>query len=330
MDDGRRALQLIRYVAARVVAVAGIAVLVSFLTFFTLRMFRDPVIVVGAQRGVQVTEPEVQSELARELGTDRTLIAQYGSWLADAVRGDLGTSWADPDVDVAATLRDALPINLELVVLAQLFALALALPVGTFAGASAGGRFDRWTTAASTAFVSVPGFVLAIFLITLLSVRLGWFPVTAAGYVGFFDDPLENLRLMALPAVSLGVPLAGVYARVLRSDTAETAQEDFVTMAVSKGLPRSVVLRRHLFRPSALSLVALIGLQSGALLGGSILVEQLFAFPRGLGTTLSTAAISVDIPLVLGVSTLVAVVFALIAVVMDSVLRLIDPRIRRG
>ncbi len=325
-----RAASVLRFLASRLVAIAAIGLLVSFATFFALRLSRDPVTVVGAARNLTITDPAVHAKLAKELGTDRTLIAQYGSWLSHAVRGDFGYSYVHPKEAVADEIKKVLPVNLELVLLAQIIALAVSVPLGLLAGARAGKKTDSVITAAATAFMSYPPFALAIVLIMVFAVKLGWFPVEAASYVGFFDAPAKNLHLMFLPALSLAIGMIGVYTRVLRSDVATTLQEDFVLMARSRGLPPHSIMLRHALRPSSLSLVSIVGLQSGLLLGGSILVEVLFAFPYGLGTTLVSAALSVDIPRVLAVATVIGVLFATITIAVDVLLRVIDPRISRG
>ena len=260
----------------------------------------------------------------------RDRIAQYGSWLSHAVRGDFGHSYVNPKETVRSMLVKALPVNLELVLLAQLIALIVSVPMGLLSGARAGKRTDRVITATATAFMSYPPFALAIVLIMVFSVQLNLFPVTAASYVGITDSFGANLHLMFLPALSLAVGMIGVYTRVLRSDVATTLQEDFVLMARSRGLsPRSIMFR-HALRPSSLSLISLIGLQSGLLLGGSILVERLFAFPYGLGTMLVTAAVSVDIPVLLATATVIGMLFTLITIAADLVLRMVDPRITHG
>lgn len=332
MEEGllRVNRSLAKLLVSRAVAVIGVALFVSFVTFFILRLSRDPVDTVGLARGVNLSVPAERAALAADLGTDRSLIAQYGDWLGGAVRGDLGASLYRPDQQVAATIGRALPVNIQLVVLAQMMALAVGIPLGLWSGANAGRRVDRAVSGFATAFVSYPGFALALLLITVFAVELGWFPVTAAAYVGFFDDPLANLRQTFLPALSLAIPMIGVYTRVLRADVATTVQEDFIMLARAKGLRTGRILFRHALRPSSLSLIPLVGLQCGALLGGSILVERLFAYPYGLGSSLVTAAVGIDVPVLLGVTTTIAVVFAVVTIAADMLARLVDPRIGNG
>jgi len=323
-------LSAVRFTAVRVAAVIAVAVFVSLVTFYLLRVSRDPVDVVGAARGIDITSPTNRAELAQELGTDGPLYAQYVDWLKGAVRGDLGTSYLNSSNDVSESVRRALPVNLELVILAQIIALAVSIPLGLWAGSKAGGRADKAVTTTATAFVSYPGFALSLVLIMVFSVKLDLFPATAAAYVPFTEDPLANLHMVFLPALALAVPLIGGYTRVLRSDVTSTMQEDFILAARTKGVPRVRLLTHHALRPSSLSLIPMVGLQFGALLGGSILVEQLFAFPTGLGTMLTTAAVTTDVPVLLGVSTVIAIAFAIVTLIADSVARIADPRIKSG
>ena len=178
--------------------------------------------------------------------------------------------------------------------------------------------------------LSAPGFVVALVLITIFAVGLDWFPVSASGYVGLFESPGENLRQMALPAISLAIPMIGVYARILRSDMESTMQQDFILVARAKGLRPVRVLVRHAFRPSSLSLIPVVALQFGGLLGGSIFVERLFAFPAGLGTSLAIAAIVPDIPMLLGITVVVALTFAIVTILADLLAKFADPRIGSG
>lgn len=308
----------------------AIGLLVSFATFFALRLSRDPVTVVGAARDLNITDPAVHERLADELGTNQPLIVQYGDWLGHAVQGDFGHSYVHPEQSVTTELAKVLPVNLELVLLAQIIAVAVSIPLGLLAGARAGRKADSVITAIATAFMSYPAFALAIVLILVFAVELNLFPAEASQYVGFFEAPLANLKIMFLPVLSLAISMIGVYTRVLRSDVATTLQEDFVLMARSRGLPPRSILRRHALRPSSLSLVSIIGLQSGLLLGGSILVEVLFAYPYGLGTMLVSAALTVDIPRLLAAATVIGVIFAAITIATDMLLRVIDPRISRA
>ena len=318
-------LRVGRRVLTRLLTLVLVAVAVSLLTFLLLRINRDPVRIVTAKRGLEPT-PQVLAQVSAELGTDRPLLVQYGSWLAHAVRGDLGNSYIDGEA-VTTKIGRALPVNLELVLLAEFLALLPAIPLGLWAGSRAGKRADVVISTGAFALISFPGFALVIVLVSVFAVRLGWFPVTATGYVGFFESPARNLRVMFLPALSLALGLLATYVRVLRSDVVDTLQQDHVLMARAKGLPRRRVLWGHTLRPSSSSLLTVAGLQIGALIGGSVLIEVLFAFRSGLGRELVQSALVADIPVLLGVTTVVCVIYVAVNVVVDACYAVLDPRL---
>lgn len=297
----------------------------TFLSFVLLRLARDPVDVVAAIRGIDLSRPGAHRMLAHQLGTDRSLLTQYGSWLSGAMRGDLGVSWFDGG-SVATKLTRALPVNLELALLAEVVALAIAIPAGLAAAAKQGRPTDRAISTIALGFVSLPGFATAIVLVVLFSTVLGWLPSTAAGYQSLFDDPLANMRSLILPSLSLGLGLGGIYTRVLRVDLAATLREDFVTFARSKGLSRRQILLRHTLRPSSSTLATVVGLQLGALIGGSLFVEYLFAFPRGLGQELARAALGADFPVLLGIVAITTAAFVVCNLGADLIGRRLDPR----
>ncbi len=312
-------------VLTRLLMLVMVAIAVSLLTFLLLRINRDPVRIVTAKRGLEPT-PAVLAEVSAELGTDRPLLVQYASWLGHAVTGDLGKSYIDGE-DVSTKIGRALPINLELVLYAELLALIPAIPLGLWAGSRAGRLPDAVISTGAFALISFPGFALVIVLVSVFAVRLGWFPVTATGYVGFFDAPVKNLRVMFLPSLALALGLLATYVRVLRSDVVGTLQQDHVLMARAKGLTRRRVLWGHTLRPSSASLLTVAGLQVGALIGGSVLIEVLFAFRSGLGKELVQSALVADIPVLLGVTTVVCVIYVAVNVAVDACYAVLDPRL---
>lgn len=329
-DALRRVGRFLRWAVGRVLVLAFVALLVSAATFFLLRVTREPVSVVAALRGLDPSDPAVRSDLAAELGTDRNLVVQYADWLSGAVRGDLGNSYDLSRQPVWPMLRKGLAFNIELTALSQLVALAIAVPVGALAGSRVESLLDRGLRMSTVAVLSAPPYVVAVLLITVFASKLGWFPVTAARRPDLGDDLWGHLKAMALPTLAMAIPMAGIYARVLRSSVAVTLHSDFLTMARSKGLSTSTILRRHVVRPSAGPLVQLAGLQTAALLGGSILVEHVFAVSDGFGRTLVVAALSADTPVVLGVATAMAVIFTAVMTLVDGALRILDPRIADG
>jgi peptide/nickel transport system permease protein len=242
------------------------------------------------------------------------------------VTGDLGES-ARNQQPVWEAITQRLPVTIELLLYSQFLALVVAVPMGLVAAQRAGGVFDRVSTSALFALLSVPNFMLALVLILIFAVRLQWFP--AVGYTPFTEDPLENLRSFFLPALTLAVAEMAVYMRLLRTDLIATLQEDYITMAKAKGMPSRRVLLRHAFRPSTFSLVTVIGLNFGRLIGGTLIVEVIFAL-NGLGKYTVDGILGQDYIPVQGAVVVIASGYVLINFAVDMFYAVLDPRIRHA
>jgi len=269
-------------------------------------------------------QPQAVEALRQQMHLDQPLPVRYVSWLGGAVSGNLGRSIRTQQT-VTDAIKGRLPVSLELLVLAELIALAIAIPVGVVAAYRSGSAFDRAASGAAFGFLALPGFVLAILLIYSLAVALSVFPAT--GFTPFFDNPLENLRSFFLPALTLGLVDAAVYMRLLRSDMIATLQEDFVAMARAKGLPTWHILTRHALKPSSFTLLTVVGINIGRLMGGALIVETIFALP-GIGRLLVEAIYARDLVMVQGVVAFVAVAYVLINFAVDILYLVLDPRIR--
>ena len=298
-----------------------VLVIVSFLTLLMLRL--QPVNPAYAILGQSATKPQV-AQIDHQLGLDRPLIMQYLQWLGRALSGNLGTSLRTGQA-VTGALATSLPVTAELVVFAELIALAVAVPCGVYAAYRAGGLLDRLVNAVSSGLVGIPGFVLALVLVYLLAYRVRIFPAT--GWVALSADPLGNLQHAILPAVTLAAVETAVFARVLRSDMYSTLRENFVLAARAQGMPTSSVLWRTAFRPSAVSLTTLAGVSLGRLIGATVLVEIIFALP-GVGQLLVQAIYANDIVMVQGAVIVLVVAVVVINLLVDLFHLYLDPRIR--
>jgi peptide/nickel transport system permease protein len=270
--------------------------------------------------------PSAVKALHHELGLDKPMIEQYGIWVGHMLTGNLGRSYIS-NQPVMTTIKQNLPTTLELMILAQLLALALAIPAGIYAAYRPNGWFDRVSTTISFGMLALPAFVFGVFLVYVFAIRIHIFP--ASGWTPISHSLKENLRAVALPAITLALPLVAVYLRLLRSDLMATLQEDFITMAKSKGLSTSRVLLRHAFRPSTFSLVTVIGLNTGTLVGGALIVEVIFALP-GIGNLAVTSVFQRDYLVVQGTVVLIALGYVLVNFLVDVVYALVDPRVRHG
>lgn len=276
--------------------------------------------------GEGATEAQVEA-VRTELGLDRNVVVRYLSWLGDAVTGDLGSSYHTGQ-PVVSTIASRVPATLELLVLSQVIALGIAVPAAIVAARRPRGVFDRTFSATALGFISAPHFIIAIFAILFFSVSLGWFPAT--GWVPLSESLGDNLRAATLPAfaLALGGPMPTYY-RALRGDLMGTLGEDFVLLARSKGLRDRYVLVRHALRNSSFSLVTLVGVQTGRMIGGAVVVEHLFALP-GVGRLITTSIAARDFLVLQGVVLLTAVCYVAINLFVDFLYTVLDPRVRHG
>ncbi|WP_211350306.1 ABC transporter permease [Thermopolyspora flexuosa] len=297
---------------------------VSILTFWVLNLVPGS----AAQQllGVEATEEQVRA-LEREMGLDRPAWIRYLDWLGGAVTGDLGKSFVS-DQQVTSLLGERLVVTFELVILAMVGSLVLAIPVALLAAYRPNRLFDRLSMIVSVSGLSVANYVLALILVLIFAVQLGWFP--AIGYVPFTEDPVENLRTMALPAAAIAFPLFCFYTRFLRGDLVDQLLgQDYIITAQAKGVGPWRVLIRHAFRNSSFGLITVVGLNLSTLIGATVIIEQIFAIP-GLGQLMVQAINTRDMMVVQACVIVFAVVTVVANLVTDLLYAVLDPRIRYG
>ena len=261
-----------------------------------------------------------------ELHLDEPLPVRYVEWLSSAVRGDLGRS-PRTNQRVTDTIKERLPVSVEVLILATLIGLVIAIPVGIASAHRAGGVLDQAASGAAFGILAIPGFVVAIVLIYIFAVEFNLVPAT--GYTPLLTNPFANLQSFFLPALTVGLGEAAAYMRLLRSDMIATLQEDYIAMARAKGLPTWHVLVRHALKPSSFTLLTVLGINIGRLMGGALIVEIIFGLP-GVGRLLIESIYARDLVVVQGVVAFVAVGFVLINFVVDMLYGVLDPRIRHG
>jgi len=308
---------LIRRVAISVVTLF----VISLIVFTGVRMIPgDPARVMGG------TDADAAglAEIRQKYGLDDPIPLQYLRWIGLALRGDLGESIRTRE-SVVWTVGRKLPITIELACLSLLVALAIAIPAGVFSAVRRNTAWDFLVNALSLCGLSVPSFWLGIMLILLLSVRLHWLP--ASGFVPPWESPLANLERMIMPAFVLGAGLAAVLMRQTRNSMIEILGADYIRTAWSKGLAGRAVIFRHAFRNGLIPVVTILGLQTGALMGGAVVTEQIFVVP-GFGRLIVEAVFTRDYPLVQGVVLITASAYVLINLLVDVSYTVLDPRIR--
>ena len=313
-----------RLILRRLVHLAVVLFLVTlFVALLTAMLPGDPVDVIAG-----FASEEQKAALREELGLDDPVHVQYVRWMGDFVTGDLGGYYTvTGERPVMDRVRDSLPVSLQLMVYAQVLALAVAVPAGVLTAYRAGNRGDRIANATAFGMLAVPNFALALVLAYYVGVELGWLPVS--GYVRPGEDLVEHVRRMIMPAVSLAVGQIAVYMRLLRSDMIATLQEDFITMAKAKGVSPRRVLWRHALRPSSLTLLTVAGLNVGTLIGGAVIVEVIFSLP-GVGLLLYEAIVSRQYIALQSLVAIIAVGYVLINFLVDVLYAVLDPRIRHA
>ncbi|UPT85319.1 ABC transporter permease [Bradyrhizobium barranii subsp. apii] len=314
---------MLNFVVRRLLAILPVLLAVSLLTFLIAALLPGDLayVILGDQ-----ATPENVAALCRDMGLDQPLWWRYLSWLGHVLQGDLGRSFRTGQT-VLQAVAERIPVSLELMLMAEFIGLLIGVPLAIACAARAGGAFDRFMTGSAFAMLSMPSFLMAILLIYLFAVELRWLPAT--GYVPFIEEPLSNLRFFVLPALTLALAEWPGIMRVLRSDMIATLQEDYIALAKAKGLKPARILFVHALKPSSLTLVTVTGINIGRLLGGTLIVESIFALP-GIGRLLVGAIYTRDLVILQGVVLLVACGFVLVNFIVDMLYAVLDPRIRHG
>jgi peptide/nickel transport system permease protein len=330
--------RLIERLAGLVPVLLGVSVIVFLMITLTPG---DPVqIMLGDSR----SSPEQEAALRRDMGLDRPIHERFVLFLANAVQGDFGLSFFHrrPVIEVIA---ERLPATIELTLVALILSLVIAIPLGVLAAVKKNTWFDRVSTIVSLFGVSMPGFWFGILLILLFSVKLGWMPVS--GRIGFssevpyvtgmllidtliagrLDSFWQALRHIALPAITLALPMAAVLMRVTRSSMIEVMRADYVLFAEAKGLKRARVIGRHALKNALIPTVTVAALETGSLLGGNMIVETVFGWP-GLGRLVVEAIFNRNYPLVQAAVLLYAVTYVLLNFGADILYTKLNPRVR--
>jgi len=312
-----------RYVVTRLVQLVAITFLISVLVFLLVHLLPgDPTLAILGPNDT----PTARHELLAQLGLDKSLLQQYWIWIRNVFSGNFGKSFLTGQT-VANAIAVALPIDIELIIVSQAMAVIVAVPLALLAARRPNRLLDRIATTGSFGMLSIPTFVVAVLLVLVFAVQIHAFPAT--GYVRFTTDPAQNLRSVVLPSIALAFGSIAVYYRLLRADLIATMQEDYITMARSKGLSTTFILVRHALRPSSFTLLAGAGISIGSLFTGAFVVEVLFQLP-GLGYQLVNAIYARDYLMVQGMALVAAVGYVVINFVVDFLLTVLDPRVRRA
>jgi peptide/nickel transport system permease protein len=311
---------LTRYILRRLILMVPVALLVTIIAFGLLRLAPgDPVqIYVGEQR-----DPQLIEQTRRNLGLDQPLPIQYLAWLSHASTGDFGRSIRTHE-EVGATIVQRLPATLELTIAALVFSVCVGLTIGTISALRRNSAVDLLTTSLTLAGVSLPNFFLGLLLILFFALVLRLLP--PGGYTPAISDPVENLRRLILPVLTLSAATIAVNMRQMRSSLIDVLDQDYIRTAQSKGLGKTGIVIRHALKNGLIPVITVIGLQIGALIEGAIITEQIFSWP-GIGKLVVDSIGGRDYPVVQAVVLISALSYMLSTLVVDIAYGWLDPRI---
>lgn len=309
------------YLLRGLLRLVPVTLLVSAAVFFVFRIVPGDIAV--ARLG-ENADPVAVARLREAWGLNRPLPVQYLSWLLAALHADLGESYQSKQ-SVTSLLLEKLPATVELALVGSALSLLLSIPAGIASALLRGRWLDRLLRLLALLGYCMPRYWLAILLILVFAVKLSWLP--PAGYAGIFESPAANLQYVTLPAISVALTLAAIQMRFLRSSLLDVVDQDYIRTARAKGLGERAIVLRHALKNSLIPFVTVVGLELGSLLGGLVVVEQIFAWP-GIGWLTIQAIVQRDYAVVQGAVLLVAVGFITVNFAIDLLYVYLDPRIR--
>lgn len=311
------------FIARRLLATVPVLLLISLISFLALSLLPGDV-----ARGLLGPEapPDAVAALRDDLGLNRPLHERYFSWIGGVLVGDFGETYRTGD-SVSGLVAERLPVTIELAVITLVLSTLLAIPLGVIAGVRANTVLDYVSSFMAVVGAVIPNFWLAMMLILIFSVRLGWFP--ALGWTSFADDPIGNIKSLVLPAIALGVAQAAVLARMTRSAMVEVLRQDFIRTARAKGLAGRPVVLRHALRNALIPIVTIFGLQVSRIVGGAIIIETIFALP-GIGKLVIDSILFRELGTVQALVLLIAGWVVLSNLLVDVSYAYLDPRIHYG
>lgn len=312
---------MLRYIIKRILISIPLLFALSILIFFYVQAVPgDPIAGMLGPAGT----PESIERIREERGLNLPLWDQYWSWLGGFFSGNFGVSLISGQ-NITPIVVGRIPATLQLTAAGLFMIVAVGFPLGYYAGKHKGGWLDRIFTPLTLFGVSLPQFWVGTILVLIFSVQLRWFP--SGGYVPFADDPVESLRLTVLPALVLGITLSPLMARLVRISTAKLQTEQFVVQAKIRGLLPRTIARRYLLRNAVIPVLVILGMQLGTLIGGQVVVEQLFNYP-GLGRLLVEGAIARDYLMIQSLIFLIAIIYVFINLAVEIIHAWLDPRVR--
>jgi peptide/nickel transport system permease protein len=315
---------VIGYIVRRLLALVPLLLIVSFLVFaMSFLIPGDPARTLAG--GLRAPEANV-IKVRHQLGFDQPIIVQYWHWLTNALHGDFGKSLFK-STSVGAEIRRRFPVTFSMAIGALAVMVVLGVPAGIAAGIRPGTFIDRLVTLGTSAAIAIPDFWLAIMLVVLFAVKLKWAP--AIGYVPFTESPVEWARHLWLVWIAMGLAGAAPIARQLRGAMIDVLDQDYIRTAGAKGVPQRRIVFKHALKNAATAPITIIGIQFAYLLGGTVILEYIFSIP-GLGQYFITGLNTRDLPVIQGVTLVIALTFVLLNLLVDVLYAYLNPKVRLG
>jgi len=312
------------YIARRVLALIPLLIIVSFIVFSLSQLLPgDPARVIA---GGQKATPEGIAKARKDLHLDKPFVQQYGIWLGNAVKGDLGTSFFDHET-VMQSILQRFPVTLSLALGALVLTILIGLPLGILAAVKQGSFIDRMVTASSSVALAMPDFWLGMILLLIFAVNLQVLP--SRGYVPLTVSPAAWATHLYLPWIAMGVPGGAGLARQVRGAMIDALEQDYVRTAESKGLRRHAVVFKHALKNASLAPITVLGIGFAYMLGGSVIIEQIFTL-NGMGRYFYLALFNKDLPVIQGVVLLSALIFVVLNLAVDIFYAYLNPKVRLG
>ena len=318
-----RATEVFAYLIKRLFMAAFVLVIISIMIFVTVRLAPgDPVLNKIGPYGD--SSPENYQRVATELGLDKDLPTQYFIWLKNCLKLDFGVSLRS-GASISETVLQKLPVSFELIITALVLALMISIPLGMIAAIHKGSILDQVISVFTSSFLAVPAFCTGLLMIIIFAVNLKWFP--SNGYTPFSEDPVRNLKQLAMPAITLALFETAIITKHVRSQTLDVVGSNYIRTAKAKGMPRRTIYYKHALRNILLTVVTVVGTEFASLFGGTVICEQVFGW-SGLGWFIFQSVSNRDYPAVQASVSVVAAIFVFINLVMDVIYTLIDPRVK--
>lgn len=305
---------MLKYIVRRIIAMIPVLLGITFLVFMIMQMAPgDPVRIILGENA----SPEAVEQMREEMGLNDNLLVQYGRYMVNLCKGDMGTSYTNKR-PVSQEVFSRLPATLKLALVSAVVSILIAIPLGVLAAVKQNTLFDNISMVISLIGISMPAFWLALMLMLFFSLKLGWLPAQGAN---------DGWRSLVLPSISIGFMNMAAIARTTRSSMLETIRQDYIRTARAKGITEREVIGHHAFNNALIPTITVVGVQLGGLLGGAVLTETVFAWP-GLGRLMVQAVNGRDVPVVLGCIVILSIGFSIVNLVVDLLYGCIDPRVR--